>query len=213
MEYSKNQEKILQRLKTRGPQSVKIMSNQLDMTTMGVRQHLAELGKKGVVKQTQEEKQTRGRPVRLWKLTKSGHENFTDSYSQITLELIEVIRSSLGEDSLNVLIDKRHEPLLEKYKKAMKDAGEALELRIETLAELRNHEGYMTEVRLTPAGWLLIENHCPIRAVAECCQQLCHSELQIFRELFRRRAEVERIDHLLAGARRCAYRITEMQDF
>ena len=55
MEYSKNQEKILQRLKTRGPQSVKIMSNQLDMTTMGVRQHLAELGKKGVVKQTQEE--------------------------------------------------------------------------------------------------------------------------------------------------------------
>ena len=62
MEYSKNQEKILQRLKTRGPQSVKIMSNQLDMTTMGVRQHLTELGKKGVVKQTQEEKQTRGRP-------------------------------------------------------------------------------------------------------------------------------------------------------
>ena len=213
MKYSKNQEKMLQRLKTRGPQTVKIMSNQLDMTTMGVRQHLAELRKKGVVKQTQEEKQTRGRPVSLWKLTKSGHEYFTDSYSQITLELIEVIRSSLGEDSLNVLIDKRHEPLLEKYKKAMDDAGEALELRIETLAELRNHEGYMAEVRLTPAGWLLIENHCPIRAVAECCQQMCHSELEIFRELFRRRAKVERIDHLLAGARRCAYRITEMHDF
>ena len=210
MQYSKNQEKILQRLKTRGPQSVKIMSNQLDMTTMGVRQHLAELGKKGVVKQTQEKKQPRGRPVCLWKLTKSGHENFTDSNSQITLELIEAVRSSLGQDSLNVVIEERHKPLLRKYKNEMDDAGQTLDLRIKKLAELRNHEGYMTEVRLTPAGWLLIENHCPIRAVAECCQQLCHSELEIFQELFRERAEVKRIDHLLAGARRCAYRITEM---
>ncbi len=209
MEYSKNQEKILRYLKTRGPQSVKILSNQLDITTMGVRQHLADLRKKGVVKQTQEERQTRGRPVRLWKLTKSGHENFTDSYSQITLELIEAIRSSLGENSLNTIIDERHMPLLRKYSNEMEQAGQTLELRIEKLAELRNQEGYMAEVRLTPAGWLLIENHCPISSIAESCQQLCQSELEIFRELFRGRAEVERIDHLLAGARRCAYRIIE----
>ena len=127
MEYSKNQEQILRRLKTRGPQSVKILSNQLGMTTMGVRQHLADLGRKGVVKQTQEEKQTRGRPVRLWKLTKSGHENFTDSDSQITLELIEAVRSSLGEDSLDVIIEERHKPLLRKYKSEMDDAGQTLE--------------------------------------------------------------------------------------
>jgi len=213
MEYSKNQEQILRRLKTRGPQSVKILSNQLGMTTMGVRQHLADLGRKGVVKQTQEEKQTRGRPVRLWKLTKSGHENFTDSDSQITLELIEAVRSSLGEDSLDVVIEERHKPLLRKYKSEMDDAGQTLELRIKKLAELRNQEGYMAEVRLTPTGWLLIENHCPIRSIAESCQQLCQSELEIFRELFRGRGEVERIDHLLAGARRCAYRIIEIHDF
>ena len=180
---------------------------------MGVRQHLADLGRKGVVKQTQEEKQTRGRPVRLWKLTKSGHENFTDSDSQITLELIEAVRSSLGEDSLNVVIEERHKPLLRKYKSEMDDAGQTLELRIKKLAELRNQEGYMAEVRLTPTGWLLIENHCPIRSIAESCQQLCQSELEIFRELFRGRGEVERIDHLLAGARRCAYRIIEIHDF
>ena len=171
MEYSKNQEQILRRLKTRGPQSVKILSNQLDMTTMGVRQHLADLGRKGVVKQTQEEKQTRGRPVRLWKLTKSGHENFTDSDSQITLELIEAVRSSLGEDSLDVIIEERHKPLLRKYKSEMDEAGQTLELRIKKLAELRNQEGYMAEVRLTPTGWLLIENHCPIRSIAECVSQ------------------------------------------
>ena len=80
MDLAKSQEKILQRLKTRGEQSVKILSNQLDMTTMGVRQHLAELENKGFVTQTREEKQTRGRPVHLWRLTQTGHQRFPDGY-------------------------------------------------------------------------------------------------------------------------------------
>ena len=58
MQLAKSREQILLLLKTRGPQSVKILSNQLDMTTMGIRQHLADLEQKGLVSQTTEEKQT-----------------------------------------------------------------------------------------------------------------------------------------------------------
>ena len=47
MPHPKTQEILLQRLKTRGPQSVKILSKQLDITTMGVRQHLNELAARG----------------------------------------------------------------------------------------------------------------------------------------------------------------------
>ena len=109
MELPKSQDRITHCLKTRGPQSVKILSKQLDMTTMGVRQHLTDLESKGLVEQTQEERQTRGRPVHMWKLSKSGHARFPDSHSQTTIELIDVIRSSLGEESLNQLIDDRSE--------------------------------------------------------------------------------------------------------
>ena len=199
----------MHRLKTRGPQSVKILSKQLDMTTMGVRQHLTELEKKTLVSQTREEKQTRGRPVHLWKLTRAGHQHFPDSHSQVTLELINVIRTTLGEDSLNTLVDKRNEELLEHYRQVLNTLGDELPPRIEKLAELRSEEGYMAEVRLTPDGWLLIENHCPICTAAEACQQFCRSELNMFQELLSNRARVERVDHLLAGARRCAYKITQ----
>ena len=199
----------MHRLKTRGPQSVKILSKQLDMTTMGVRQHLTELEKKTLVSQTREEKQTRGRPVHLWKLTRAGHQHFPDSHSQVTLELINVIRTTLGEDSLNTLVDKRNEELLEHYRQVLNTLGDELPPRIEKLAELRSEEGYMAEVRLTPDGWLLIENHCPICAAADACQQFCRSELNMFQELFNNRARIERVDHLLAGARRCAYKITQ----
>ena len=204
----KSQNRIMDRLKARGPQSVKILSKQLGMTTMGVRQHLADLETKGLLAQTQQERQTRGRPVHLWKLTKSGHNRFPDSHSQTTLELIDVIRSSLGEESLNQLIDSRSKKVEVNYRAELNAAGPGLQQQIERLAQLRSDEGYMAEVRLLPDGWMLIENHCPICRAATNCQQFCKSELEIFQRLFENNATVLRTDHLLEGARRCAYKIT-----
>ena len=208
MELPKSQDRIIDRLKTRGPQSVKILSKQLAMTTMGVRQHLADLETRGLVLQTQEERQTRGRPVHLWKLSKSGHNRFPDSHAQTALELIDVIRSSLGEESLNQLIDSRSEKVEASYRAQLDAAAPELQQRIERLAQLRSEEGYMAEVRLLPDGWMLIENHCPICSAATSCQQFCKSELEIFQRLFENEATVARTDHLLEGARRCAYKIT-----
>jgi predicted ArsR family transcriptional regulator len=208
MELPKSQDRIMDRLKTRGPQSVKILSKQLGMTTMGVRLHLADLETKGLVLQTQEERQTRGRPVHLWKLSKSGHNRFPDSHAQTALELIDVIRSSLGEESLNQLIDSRSAKVQASYRAQLDASAPELQQQIERLAQLRSEEGYMAEVRLLPDGWMLIENHCPICSAATSCQQFCKSELEIFQRLFENEATVERTDHLLEGARRCAYKIT-----
>ena len=208
MELPKSQDRIIDRLKTRGPQSVKILSKQLAMTTMGVRQHLADLETRGLVLQTQEERQTRGRPVHLWKLSKSGHNRFPDSHAQTALELIDVIRSSLGEESLNQLIDSRSAKVQASYRAQLDASAPELQQQIERLAQLRSEEGYMAEVRLLPDGWMLIENHCPICSAATSCQQFCKSELEIFQRLFENEATVERTDHLLEGARRCAYKIT-----
>jgi len=208
MELPKSQDRIMHRLKTRGPQSVKILSKQLDMTTMGVRQHLADLGSKGLVGQTQEERQTRGRPVHLWKLSAAGHGRFPDMHSQTTIELIDVIRSTLGEQSLNQLIEQRSEKIEVLYREQLGAIEPDLQLQIERLAQLRSDEGYMAEVRLLPDGFMLIENHCPICTAATSCQQFCKTELDVFQRLFEDKAVVTRTDHLLAGARRCAYKIT-----
>ncbi|MBL4571862.1 MAG: transcriptional regulator [Gammaproteobacteria bacterium] len=208
MELPKSQDRIMHRLKTRGPQSVKILSKQLVMTTMGVRQHLADLEIKGLVGQTQEERQTRGRPVHLWKLSKSGHARFPDSHAQTTIELIDVIRSSQGEESLNQLIASRSDKIAAGYRAQLQSAAPELQAQIERLAQLLSDEGYMAEVRLLPDGWMLIENHCPIFGAATGCQQFCKSELDVFQRLFGDKATVTRTDHLLAGARRCAYKIT-----
>ena len=209
MHLADSQQRILEQLKSRGPQSVKILAKRLEMTTMGARQHLAELARQDLVKQTASEKQTRGRPVHLWKLSAQGHARFPDTHGELTVELINLVRDSLGEPTLQGLITRRSEQIAAKYRQALSAAGSALPEQLACLAELRSTEGYMAEIRLLPNNhWLLIENHCPICAAAESCQQFCRSELEMFQDLLAPQASVERVDYLLAGARRCAYRIT-----
>jgi predicted ArsR family transcriptional regulator len=80
--------------------------------------------------------------------------------------------------------------------------------KLAALADIRSREGYMASCSEQPDGtFLFIEDHCPICAAAATCQTLCRSELAIFRKVLGERLVVERVDHILAGARRCAYRV------
>ncbi|MNF02870.1 hypothetical protein D3C81_1951960 [compost metagenome] len=55
--------------------------------------------------------------------------------------------------------------------------------------------------------FLLVENHCPICSAAAVCQGFCRAELNVFTEVLQ--AKVERSEHILTGARRCAYQISQ----
>jgi predicted ArsR family transcriptional regulator len=208
VEFSRSQENILNQLKIRGAQSVKILANRLGITTMGIRQHLEELHTNGFIDQTEQEKQTRGRPVHLWKLTSKGHGYFPNTHEEVAVDLIRLVQDSLGESSLDELINARGDTIYERYKRALATADEDLQSRLEVLTKLRTEEGYMAEIRLLPdRNWLLIENHCPISAAAQSCQQFCRSEQEMFQKLLAGQANISRVDYLLDGARRCAYKV------
>lgn len=80
--------------------------------------------------------------------------------------------------------------------------------KLAALAVLRRDEGYMAEWRKDEQGLWLIENNCPICAAASACNGLCDGELELFRELLGE-VEVLREEHIIAGARRCVYRMVE----
>lgn len=211
MELGNSPQQILHHLKMRGPQSVRLLARRLTMTTMGVRQHLADLAKRELVSRTDQTRQRRGRPLHLWQLTEQGHARFADHHAEVSVELIEVMEQQLGPEALENLILARNESLLREYERALAKSDTSLAGRVKALADLRSAEGYMAEVRLLPDGFLLIENHCPIRTAASRCSHFCAAELALFRQLLEPRASVSRGDYLLAGARRCAYHISPRQ--
>ncbi|MCW9688503.1 hypothetical protein [Proteus terrae] len=53
--------------------------------------------------------------------------------------------------------------------------------------------------------YLFIEDHCPICAAAKVCQGFCNTEKELFSETLG--VEIQRVEYILEGARRCAYRI------
>lgn len=66
----------------------------------------------------------------------------------------------------------------------------------------------MADVKPQPGGeFLLVENHCPICAAATACTGLCAKELEVFQSVLGNDVVVTRTEHIVAGARRCAYRV------
>ena len=202
-----NQERLLHLLKSRGPQTAGDAGDALGISAPGAQQHLAKLAEAGLV-EAEDQRHGRGRPRRLWKLTDKGTARFPDRHSDLTLDIIEATRAVFGASGLDRLIRHREETMLATYHEELSGCANLAD-KVARLAEIRSREGYMAEWEETEPGcYLLVENHCPICAAATVCQGLCRSELEVFQAVMGESVQVERTDHLLAGARRCAYRIT-----
>jgi predicted ArsR family transcriptional regulator len=207
MEPARTTERLLQRLKAAGPQTAALLADRLGVTAVAIRQHLDRLADEGLVA-ADDRRESVGRPKRYWQLTAAGHGRFPDNHAGLTLEIIEAAAAVFGPDGLDKLIAHREAATRDAYARRLADAPD-LAAKVACLAALREAEGYMAEWSAEPDGsFLLIENHCPICAAAARCQALCRSELAVFAEALGPDARVERSEHLIAGARRCAYRIT-----
>ena len=202
-------DRVLGLLKRRGPLRSADIAGALGTTAEAVRQQLTRLADARLVAPVAE-KLGVGRPARVWHLTPAAHSRFPDTHAELTVRLIEAVRSTLGAEALERLICAREKEAAAVYRAALADAT-TLRARVERLARLRSREGYMAEWRADALGFLLLENHCPICAAAAACQGFCRAELQVFRDVLGPGVTVERVEHALAGARRCAYRITQDQ--
>ena len=201
------EDRLLYLLKSRGAQTAGDAGALLGMTAPGAQQQLAKLAAAGLVT-AEDRKQGRGRPRRYWHLTAKGHARFPDRHSDLTLEVLKSTEEVFGPEGLERLIEHREKATLAAYRAELKGCR-SLEERLDGLSKIRAREGYMADwEQLDERRFLLIENHCPVCAAAAACQGLCRSELEIFRAVLGPAASVERQDHILAGARRCAYLVT-----
>jgi len=201
--------RLLYALKSRGPLGTRDLARALGITEVGVRQHLTKLHSESLVAFDDQAGEV-GRPKRMWRLTPKGHARFPDTHGDLTVSLIESIRSIFGAAGLDRLIQARQEAMVANYRQALEpypDLGD----RVDVLVRLRTVEGYMAKFEMQRDGsCLLIENHCPICAAAKACQGFCRSELELFQAAFGAGVSVTRQEHLLSEGRRCVYRIARL---
>lgn len=198
---------ILDLLKRQGPSDASSLAQNLGITAMAVRQHLYALEADGLVAfKAAPALGGRGRPSKLWQIERAADGAFPDAHAELSVELIGNIKSVFGERGLDKLIEKQTEHQIAAYRAALATAS-SLKDKVKRLVRLRSEAGYMAEMSVDGDGFLLVENHCPICRAAAACTGLCRQELQVFQAALGREVAIVRTDHVLAGARRCAYRI------
>lgn len=200
-------ERILRLLKTHGPQSTAALAESLGVSAEAIRQQVQKLLDEVLIAGEPQRGTGAGRPRQLWSLTATGHARFPDAHAQLAVDLIQSVRALFGEAGVDKLVDARRDDNRRNYLQAIGTAR-TLADRVRRLAAIREQEGYMARAEKDGRDWLLIEDHCPICSAARACQGFCRAELELFQEVMGEEASVKREQHLLAGARRCVYRIS-----
>jgi predicted ArsR family transcriptional regulator len=194
-------ERILVLLRRHGRLSAPRLADLLQLTSVGVRRHLALLERDGLVASTTE-KPKRGRPAAVYRLTDAGLETFPRHYDEVAREALAFLKDR-DAGTLAQFLAWRNERLAASY--AGRVDGATLAERTDALAEVLNEQGFMAEVEPAEGGLRLCQHNCTVEHLATELPDLCASEAELFQRLLG--TPVEREATIVDGAVRCVTRI------
>jgi DeoR family suf operon transcriptional repressor len=199
---------ILLALKKRGEARAEELAGAVGVTVSAMRQHLTGLALDGLVSH-HEVRSGPGRPKHVYSLTPAAETLFPKTYDELTNELLDYV-SDEDPAMLERVFERRRERRVAGALARLAAAGRPLDARVGELARILDEDGYLAEVvdwpDAGPGGMRIIEHNCAILGVAAKYGQACVSELEFIRTVLPD-AEVERVAHMMAGARQCAYEI------
>ncbi|MEJ7935443.1 MarR family transcriptional regulator [Sphingobium sp. AN558] len=201
-------DRVLMALKLQGRLSSAAIGQKLGISGEAARQQLMRLAEQNLVVATSEARGV-GRPQQYWDLTPAAQSRFPDTCASLTEQLLNIIRSHMGESALDMIINVRESETQRRYLEEL-GGKKLLGDRVAALAALRSKEGYMADWHEAEDGsFLLVENHCPISAVAAMCGGFCSAELEMFKTALGDEVSIHRAEHIIQGDRRCTYVIRE----
>jgi DeoR family suf operon transcriptional repressor len=199
---------VLYAVRRRGEATAEQVAEQLGMTVSGARQHLAGLADDGLVQahELATEAPRRGRRTLAYSATAAADQYFPKAYGELTNELLGYVADA-DPALLDDLFAKRREHRIEHARRRL--AGKrGLGAQVGELTAILDEDGYLATFEKVGRGaYRVIEHNCAIWAVAQKYGQACTSEIDFIRAVLPD-AHVERVQHMVAGARHCAYEIT-----
>jgi predicted ArsR family transcriptional regulator len=200
---------VLYAVRRRGEATAEQVAEQLDITVSGARQHLAALAQDGLVESSElaSPEGRRGRRTLVYAATAAADAYFPKAYGELTNELLGYLADT-DRELLDALFAKRREARI-RNARARLASKRTLRAKVAELSRILDEDGYLASwERVEPGVYRIVEHNCAIWAVAERYGQACTSELDFIRAALDD-ADVERVQHMVAGARRCAYEIRD----
>lgn len=152
-----------------------------------------------------------GRPQHVYELSKAGRDRFPANYDQFSVNLLDTLAETLGNEQVSEILHKQWLRKAMEYRQKL--GSGSLRDRVAQLAELRRSEGYVAEWfeqdpnNQSDSSYILTEYNCAISEVAESFPSICSHELEMF-ETALEGCKVERTHWMVGGEHRCGYLIS-----
>jgi len=195
--------KILLALKRNGNMSVEDLSQDVNITPMGVRQHLLILEKSGAVEYITR-KHGVGRPGFLYRLTETADDLFPKSYQSFVMDMLSDIEINDGTMRIDEIFRRRKQRAALEMKKQLSGVHN-LSARLHSYTDLLCREGYIAELEENRKYFRLKQFNCPISRVALRFKEACAYELQLHKEVIGE--DIVREQCLSDGDQACVYLI------
>lgn len=201
--FGSTKRELLLLLKKDGEADLEGLARTLSISKMAVYKHVKELEHTGLVERFSKRTGV-GRPRLGLRLAPGASAVFPKAYASVTCAVLEFVEQKMGREAVEAALKSRHKTILPTYQRHVR--GDDLETRVRELADLRDREGYMAEVRGAPGGrFELLEYNCPILAIADKYWEACKVENELFRKVLR--ADVETTHRVVAGDHVCRFLI------
>lgn len=215
---------ILTTLKRRGSMTVKELAAHLRMSYMGVKQPCLDLEKDGYLDSWRRPPTKTGRPELLYRLTRRAYDLFPEANNPLTVEVLEAVQQAYGPAAPTKILFGIFAQRTAAYQAKLPAAN--LPERAETLAQLRDVDGYMAEFErggsavasqgfgeysgggMNGAGMAagpmrIVENYSPIEDLLRRYPILARLEKEMFERLLN--CPVRREEESASGVYRCTF--------
>ncbi|PYO93563.1 MAG: hypothetical protein DMD62_09185 [Gemmatimonadetes bacterium] len=152
----------------RSRHTVTTLAEALGLTDNAVRMHIAALHRDGIVAQVGTQRDTGGKPARVYGLTREGEELFPKAYAIVLSKLVGEIVHTEGRDRAIALLR-----AVGAQAAAGAHKGASAKQKMESAAAVFQSLGADVEVQQTPAGWRLQGYGCPLSAVTSGHAEMC----------------------------------------
>ena len=174
---------------------------------MAVRQHLYALQSEKFVA-VEERPVPIGRPAKHWQLTTEADRFFPDAYSELSVALISALGDTFGAEGLKRVLETRCARQLTAYAERIRSSA-SLKEKLQQLARVRTEEGYMAEVKPGENKSVSFSLRITVRSVWQppSARDSAPPSSIFSAKCSGLTLKLQREEHILSGARRCAYRV------
>ena len=198
---------ILQLIRQRGPQSIKLLEVELGVTTNAVREQIQNLLAAGLLL-AEKQRRGAGRPAYVYSLTEKAQQLFPQAYDVLLKLLIEEIVRREGADNAQSLLNAVGERMAEGLVGVDKSAG--LREQLQSIASGLARQGMPITILEQDEAVALDSWSCPYISLARETEGVCRMEQHMLEQALGTRVTLD--ERMIDGFTRCRFMVHPEED-